>query len=220
MPDGSFRIRNTVCGIVLVFVMVFIPGVLFGEENSADVLSRVQLTYKGVSDLTSDFVQQSYIKGFDARNFRGKLYLKKPGQVRWDYTKPVKQNIVINGDKIILYFHEQKQAIIQKVSAHPDAEPAMGLLSNIEKWDEDFIITVQNISGGLARLKLIPRKKMMVKEVVAEIDKETSYINKLILYEISGNKVSFNFSGIKINSGIKGSLFEFKIPAGTEVLEY
>lgn len=220
MPYGRFRVLNTVYGIVLVFVVIFIPGVLSGEENSADILSKVQLTYKGVSDLTSDFVQQSYIKGFDARNFRGKLYLKKPGQVRWDYTKPVKQAIVINGDRIILYFHEQKQAIIQKVSVHPDAEPAMGLLSNIEKWDEDFIITGQNISGGLARLKLIPRKKMMVKEVVAEIDKETSYINKLILYEISGNKVSFNFSGIKINSGINGSLFEFKIPAGTEVLEY
>src|SRR3990172_10606963 len=139
------------CGVLLALMIAIIPSPLWGEGKgggvpSTDLLKRVQSTYRDVNDLTADFVQQSYIEGFDAKSFRGKLFLKKPGMVRWDYTRPVKQNIIINGDKIILYFHEQKQAIIQKASAHPDAEPAMGLLSNIEKWEESFSVIVEDSS--------------------------------------------------------------------------
>jgi len=231
--NRKFRIRSLKWGVLLALMIAIIPSPLWGEGKaspernrrseggpSADLLKRVQSTYRDVNDLTADFVQQSYIEGFDAKSFKGKLYLKKPGMVRWDYTRPVKQNIVINGDKIILYFHEQKQAIIQKASAHPDAEPAMGLLSNIEKWEESFSVIVDDSSGESFRLKLIPRTMTMVKEVIVEVDKETYYIKKLILFENSGNRVSFSFSGITFNSGIKGSLFDFKIPGGTEVLKY
>src|SRR3990172_2457554 len=217
--------RSSVCGMLLVLIIAIIPSPLWGEGKgeggpTADILKKVQATYRDVNDFTADFVQQSYIQGFDAKNFKGKLYLKKPGLVRWDYIKPVKQNIIINGDTITLYFHEQKQAIIQKVSDHPDAEPAMGLLSNIEKWDDSFSVKGEDPSVDSFRLKLTPRTMTMVKEVIVEIDKETSYIIKLTLIENSGNKVSFSFSGIKFNSGIKDSLFDFRIPKGTEVLKY
>ncbi len=219
------HIASAGCGVLLVLVIAFIPSPLWGEGKgeggpSAEILKRVQATYRDVNDLTADFVQQSHIQGFDARNFKGKLYLKKPRLVRWDYTKPVKQNITIKGDTIILYFHEQKQAIIQKASAHPDAEPAMGLLSNIEKWEESFSVKGEDPPGDFFRLKLTPRTMTMVKEVIVEIEKETSYIKKMILFENSGNRVSFSFSGIKFNRGIKDSLFDFKIPGGTEVLKY
>ena len=211
--------------ILLVLVIVLIPSFLWGEGRgeggpSADILKRVQSTYRDVNDFTADFVQQSHIQGFDAKNFNGKLYLKKPGLARWDYIKPVKQSIIINGETITLYFHEQKQAIIQKVSDHPDAEPAMGLLSNIEKWEDSFSVKGEEPSADFFRLKLTPKTMTMVKEVIVEIDKETSYIKKLSLIENSGNKVSFSFSGIKFNSGIKDSLFDFRIPKGTEVLKY
>ena len=217
------HIARAGCGVLMALMIAFIPSPLWGEGKggpSTDILKRVQATYRDVNDFTADFVQQSYIQGFDAKNFKGKLSLKKPGLARWDYTKPVKQNIIINGETITLYFHEQKQAIIQKVSDHPDAEPAMGLLSNIEKWEESFSVKGEDPSVDSFRLKLTPRTMTMVKEVIVEIDKETSYIIKLTLIENSGNKVSFSFSGIKFNSGIKDSLFDFRIPKGTEVLKY
>ncbi|MEK6583530.1 MAG: outer membrane lipoprotein chaperone LolA [Nitrospirota bacterium] len=217
--------RNVGCGVLLVVVIAFMPYSLWGGEKgeegtSDDILIRVQATYRDVNDLTADFVQKTYIQGFDEKVFKGKLYLKKPRMARWDYTKPVKQNIVINGDRIILYMTEQKQAIIQKASAHPDAEPAMGILSNIEKWQESFTIKSEDTTGDFFRVELTPKSMTMVKKVVVEIGKKTSHIERLTLFEKSGNKVSFSFSGIKFNNGIKDSLFDFKIPRGVEVLEY
>ena len=179
------HIARAGCGVLMALMIAFIPSPLWGEEKvggpSTDLLKRVQSTYRDVNDFTADFVQQSYIQGFDAKNFKGKLSLKKPGLARWDYTKPVKQNIIINGETITLYFHEQKQAIIQKVSDHPDAEPAMCLLSNIEKWEESFSVKGEEPSADFFRLKLTPKTMTIVKEVIVEIDKETSYIKKLSL---------------------------------------
>ncbi|MBI5756605.1 MAG: outer membrane lipoprotein carrier protein LolA [Nitrospirae bacterium] len=189
---------------------------LFSDE----ILDRLQSTYRDVHDLTADFVQRSSIQGFEEKVFKGKLYLKKPKLARWDYTKPVKQNIFIKDEKIILYFHEQKQAIVQKASDHPDAEPAMGLLSNIEKWQDMFTIKGEDIATDFFKMELYPKAMSMVEKVVVEIEKKTSHISKLTLYEKSGNKVSFDFSGIKFNTGLKDSLFDFKIPKGVEVLEY
>ncbi|MEK6714025.1 MAG: outer membrane lipoprotein chaperone LolA [Nitrospirota bacterium] len=223
----------TAYGVLFALIIVILPATLWGEGTagpernrrsdagiSYDILSKVQSTYRSINDLTADFVQKTYIQGFDEKVFKGRLYLKKPKLARWDYTKPVKQNIVINGDRIILYFHEQKQAIIQKASAHPDAEPAMGILSNIEKWQESFTIKSEDTTGDFFRVELTPKSMTMVKKVVVEIGKKTSHIERLTLFEKSGNKVSFSFSGIKFNNGIKDSLFDFKIPSGVEVLEY
>ncbi len=238
---GDLRLLNgktgslmAACRILLVIIVASIFPILKAEGqsipelsqksgdglSSSDILSRVQATYRDINDLSADFVQQSYIQGFDAKNFKGRLYLKKPGLARWDYTKPVKQNIVINGDHVTLYFHEQKQAIIQKASAHPDAEPALGLLSNIERWEEDYIVYGEDSGGSILRLRLTPKTMLLVREVTVEIDKKTYHINKLTLLENSVNRVSFSFSGMKFNSGLKDGLFDFQIPRGTEVMEY
>jgi len=61
---------------------------------------------------------------------------------------------------------------------------------------------------------------LLFDKALVEVDKETFYISKLTLFEKSGNMVSFNFSGIKTNSGLRDKLFDFRIPKGVEVLEY
>ena len=51
--------------------------------------------------------------------------------------------------------------------------------------------------------------------IAIEIRKET-YVP---LYDLQGNITNVSFSDIKIDAGIKDSLFAFKIPKGVEVIE-
>ena len=183
-------------------------------------MGRLQATYKDVKDITLDFTQKSAIEGFEEKVFEGRLYLKKTEQVRWDYLRPVKQNIYISGNRVILYLPEERQAIVQTLSGHPDAEPAMGLLSNIEKWNDLFFIRGDGEEGDFFKIELRPKTMFLIEKVQVRIHKKTYYISALTLFEKSGNQVSFKFSNIKTNSGLKDSLFDFKIPKGTEILEY
>ncbi len=203
------------------------PPVVKGGQGGVfpdKIMSRLQSTYNNINDFTISFTQRSSIKGFGEKVFEGKLYIKKPKMIRWDYSRPLKQNIYINGKTAILYIPDQKQAIKQDLSRHPDAEPALGLLSNIGKWQDTFIIKSDDASGENVRLVLTPKNMATVEKVVVEIDTESYLINNLTIFEKSGekggNKVSFNFSNIKTNNSLKDKLFDFTIPKGVEVLEY
>ena len=199
---------------------VLFPSSGYGAVSTQEIMGRLQAAYRDVKDITLDFTQKSAIEGFEEKVFEGRLYLKKTEQVRWDYLRPVKQNIYISGDKVILYLPEERQAIVQTLSGHPDAEPAMGLLTNIEKWNDLFFIRGDGEEGDFFKIELRPKTMLLIEKVLVGIHKETHYISRLTLFEKSGSRVSFYFSNIKTNSGLKDSLFDFKIPKGTEILEY
>lgn len=204
----------------VLFFLISFPSLGHGNVDAEEVIGRLKSTYRDIRDMTADFTQRSSIQGFEEKVFGGRLYLKKPKMVRWDYSKPEKQNIYIHGDKAILYLPGQKQAIVQNLPENPDAEPALGLLSDIERWQDLFHIKGGDETADTFRLELWPRKMPQIEKAVAEIRKETFYIQRLTLFEKSGNRVSFDFSNIKPNSNLKDGLFDFKIPKGVEVLEY
>lgn len=196
------------------------PSLGHGNVNTEEVIGRLKSTYRDVRDMTADFTQRSSIQGFEEKVFGGRLYLKKPKMVRWDYSKPEKQNVFIKGEKAILYLPGQKQAIVQNLSKNPDAEPALGLLSDIEIWQDLFHIIGEKETDDTFRLELRPKKMPQIEKVLVEIYKKTFYIHKLTLFEKSGNRVSFDFFNIQFNSNLKDGLFDFKIPNGVDVLEY
>lgn len=202
------------------FFLLSFPSLGHGSIDAEEVIDRLKSTYREIGDMTADFTQRSSIQGFEEKVFGGRLYLKKPKMVRWDYSKPEKQNIYIRGDKVILYLPGQKQAIVQNLSENPDAEPALGLLSDIERWQDLFHIKGGDETADMFRLELRPKKMPRIEKALVEIHKETFYIQRLTLFEESGNRVSFDFSNIKPNGNLKESLFDFKIPRGVEVLEY
>ena len=205
---------------LLLCLVMALPSIGHSNVSTEEVMDKLQSRYHDVNDITIDFTQKSSVEGFGEKVFEGKLYIKKPKMMRWDYLKPVKQNIFITGEKVLLYMPGQRQAIVQNVSDHTDAEPAMGLLSNIEKWVDMFSIKGEDETGDSFRVELRPKTMLLVEKVLVDINKETFNISSMTLFEKSGNKVSFSFSKTKINSGLEDSLFDFKIPKGTEMLEY
>lgn len=224
MGNGGSSTHSAIRPVLIILIpmllMLSFPYIGYAEVSAEGVMDRLQTTYREVKDITADFTQRSSIQGFEERVFEGRLYLKKPGMVRWDYLMPVSQKIFIRGDKVILYLPEEKQAIVQTISDHPDAEPAMGLLSDIEKWQEIFDIKVGGDTLDIYKIELHPKAMLLVDKVQVEIDKKSFYITGMSIFEKSGNRVTFNFSNIKSDSGLKESLFDFKIPRGVEVLEY
>ncbi len=212
--------RNVFLALLSLFLVVTQPSPGGSNVSTEEIMDRLQSAYRDVKDITIHFTQKTSVQGFEEKVFEGRLYIKRPKLIRWDYSKPVKQNIFITGEKMTLYLPEEGQAIVQTISDHPDAEPAMGLLSNIEKWEDLFTIKGEGEDADSFRIELRPKTMLLVEKVSVAISKETFYLNEMTLFEKSGNKVTFHFSGTKTNSGLKDSLFDFKIPKGVEVLEY
>ena len=70
--------------------------------KSADALAReLQARYQSIRDFSADFVQ-SYRAGVlkTQSQERGTVAIKKPGKMRWTYTKPERKELVSDGVKL------------------------------------------------------------------------------------------------------------------------
>jgi outer membrane lipoprotein carrier protein len=67
------------------------------------MIDALQKKYSKMNSLAADFIQLYH--GVDGRTIRegGRLYLKKPGKARWEYTSPEKKVFVSDGKNI--FFH-------------------------------------------------------------------------------------------------------------------
>ncbi len=68
------------------------------SESREQTIQRVNAYFNGVPSFTSDFTQI----GADGRRLEGKLYVQRPGKLRFEYKPPVKLLIVADGTSVVV----------------------------------------------------------------------------------------------------------------------
>jgi outer membrane lipoprotein carrier protein len=194
-----------------------------------DVVKQIQARYEKTKDLQADFSQKTRIEGFERPvTSSGKVYIKKPGRLRWDYLDPANEEIYVNQDDVKVYVPEHKQVLVGKLTQMAASKAPLELLQGAAKLEESFDIEPtkgkERGIGGIRRITLIPKTKdqestRSVQRIVVEVFPKTYFIRTVALHEISGNVATFEFSGLKPNVGLGSELFEFKAPPDVEVVK-
>src|SRR5512139_235309 len=82
-------------------------------QEVREVVKRLQARYEKTKDLQADFTQKTTIEGFErSMNSSGKVYIKKPGRLRWNYLDPSTEDIYVQGDDVKVYVPEHKQVLV------------------------------------------------------------------------------------------------------------
>src|SRR5512139_1321965 len=67
------------------------------------ILKEVEKRYTA-TQFAADFLQESTIKAMEITDFAsGRLYVRYPGMMRWEYEKPERQVIITDGQKLWIY---------------------------------------------------------------------------------------------------------------------
>ncbi len=208
-------------------VPVSAPG---AEHDGLQALvNRVDARYARISDLQADFVQETRIEGFD-RLLRssGRVFLKKPGLLRWDYTEPSVERIYVREDRLEVYTPAQNQVLRGDLTMMAATKAPLQLLRGAGKLTEHFLVrptTEGKVNEGeLPLLTLIPRTApgsapSSVVRVVSEIQPDTYLIQSLVLHEVGGNVSTFRFSNFKTNTGLDETVFILNPPEGVVIVE-
>jgi outer membrane lipoprotein carrier protein len=151
------------------------------------------------------------------------LYLKRPRMARWDYASPEEQLFVSNGKTVYFYVPADKQVSKEAVKdAFDDRIPLMFLLgrSNLSGEFKEFeLLKAKPFLAGTKVIRMTPKRKTDLSDVIIEVDPQNYYIRRLILGHTDGSRSDFIFSNIRTNTGLKTSLFDFTVPSGVEVVE-
>ena len=78
------------------------------DENAVkevrEVVKQLQARYEKTKDIQADFAQKTTIEGFERPiASSGKVYIKKPGRLRWNYLDPSVEDIYVNRDDVKVY---------------------------------------------------------------------------------------------------------------------
>lgn len=192
------------------------------------VVRQIQARYEKTKDLQADFIQKTRIEGFERPVISsGKVYLKKPGRLRWDYLDPGHEEIYVNRDDVRVYVPEHKQVLVGKLTQMAASQAPLELLQGAAKLEESFHIEptgTERGMGGIRLITLLPKTKEYessrnLQRIVVEVFPKTYFLRTVSLYEISGNVATFEFSDLKPNEGLANEVFDFKTPPDVEVVK-
>lgn len=199
------------------------------RKEVREVVKRLQARYEKTKDLQADFTQKTTIEGFErSMNSSGKVYIKKPGRLRWNYLDPSTEDIYVQGDDVKVYVPEHKQVLVGKLTQMAASKAPLELLQGAAKLEESFDVEPTPGKGrgvgGIRLLTLLPKSHegeahRTLQKIVVEVFPKTYYIRTVSLYEISGNVSNFEFSSLQTNVGLGDDVFNPKLPADVEVVK-
>ena len=231
-PSGLARV-----GLAFVCTWVLLPVPFLGADESdekalgevREVVKQLQARYEKTKDLQADFTQKTTIEGFERPiTSSGKVYIKKPGRLRWNYLDPSVEDIYVNRDDIKVYVPEHKQVLVGKLTQMAASKAPLELLQGAAKLEQSFDIEPTPGKGrgvgGIRLLTLLPKSRegeagRSLQRIVLEVFPKTYFIRTISLYEVSGNVASFEFSSLQPNMGLGDALFDLKLPADVEVVK-
>ena len=102
-------VRSVLSSLILIAGISLVAAQ--APQDPTALATKVQQRYNAIKDFSGDFVQ-TYEGGVlrTKTTERGTVAIKRPGRMRFTYTKPEKKEFVSDGSR--LYTHRAKQGVV------------------------------------------------------------------------------------------------------------
>ena len=190
------------------------------EISLESIITGMEQCYKG-KGFSAHFFQESILKAMQITDTaEGRLIVKQPGKMRWEYTLPDPQTIITDGVSMWIHRPNDNQVMVGKAPNFFKGGKGAGFLSDISRIKNDFEITLQAAENDqYYRLQLIPLKPTAdLKDITLSVSKEGYRIDQVITHNAYGDETRFVISDYKFEIDPKDTLFTFTIPPGMEII--
>jgi outer membrane lipoprotein carrier protein len=216
---------NRTCHAFLPLVLVavcFLPVVPRAAETLPPldtILKEVEKRYTG-SQFSADFLQESTIKSMEITDFAsGRLYVRYPGMMRWEYEKPERQAIITDGKKLWIYRPQDNQVMVGGAPVFFRDGKGASFLSDISLVRKKFNIQLARAEGEyLYELKMKPNEGTAnISEIRLYVIPRSYQIARIVTLNDYGDDTRIDIVSPQFNASLDPSLFSFEIPPGADV---
>ena len=167
---------------------------------------------------TAHFEQQVLDRaGKPVERASGTFAFQRPGKFRWTYAKPHEQLLVGDGQKLWIYDPDLKQVTVKRIDQAISSTPA-ALLAGRDDITALFTLRDGGSADGLAWVEASPRSADTGFDRV-RLGMQGHSLAAMELQDSLGGRTVLRFSGMKSNVVLAPATFQFKPPAGADVLE-
>jgi len=195
------------------------------EPTTEEIVAGIEATYGEVQSFRADFVQVSRSTAMgETGKQRGKMQVKRPRKMRWDFQRPDAKLFVTDGTRMWVYSPDDKQAILYENVETAGAGGMESLLTGLDELDEHFEVSQLEDADARRRnnivLLLKPKTEgMNMKSLRIEYTRKKYNLQRLVMVDAFDNETELSFSQVRLNAPIDDSVFDFQPPAGVEVIK-
>jgi outer membrane lipoprotein carrier protein len=206
--------------------MAVIFALLLALQLPLDQLVRtIEARYNRIETLKANFTQ-IYREDERAapREEAGVIYLKKPGRMRWEYTRPEEKLFVSDGKSVYFYAPADRQVTRMPAAESADVRTPLRFLLgklNLKRAFQrvEIALDLAPLDPGNPVLRLLPKSRdERFREMCLEVDQQYR-IRRLVIFETNGTRSEFRFFGEESNPRLDPALFRFVVPPGVEVVD-
>ena len=222
MDSGKFWRRRLLRSTSVPFLCLVALCGAARAQPAADGDDRVGVAMleaflRDVHTLTADFKQELWTA--DQRLLQtetGTLSLRRPNRFRWIYAQPTQLTVVADGVKLWIYDIELAQVTVAPLDSTVESTPAM-LLSGDRSVRDGFNVLETYKRDGLDWIKLVPKKSGADFSSVL-IGFKGKAPQRLELVDGLNQITRIELENLAVNPDVADSTFEFKPPAGVDVI--
>ena len=218
-----------VMGGILLAVAFGAPQCVMAASETSHVsvdriLERVENRYTH-SKFSADFIQKTTVKAMNITDHAsGKVYIKYPGMMRWEYEKPDRQVIITDAEKLWVYRPADNQVMTGKAPTFFRDGKGASFLSDIRLVRQKFDISLEPGPAAEAdlfyHLKLIPREKTLdISEIRLMVSTKTANVLQVVTLNAYGDETRIDLINFAFGADLDDSLFSFEIPQGVDVIQ-
>jgi len=211
--------RSGIVAIVL-FMLILFTGVVSAPvhaQTMQEVVALVENHYRDLNDLTAQVVQTNVLKSIGkTQKYAGKLFIKKPGRLRLEYTNG--QLVLIDGRSALFYSKKSEQVVKKTFTDFEHMNIPVAFLLGAAHIRDDF--EVQQVDPKTPRvLELFPNKPGAAMKKLRLHTDGSGRITTLMIFDRSGNTTEVSFADIREGVGLDDTQLTFTAPKGTEIIE-
>jgi outer membrane lipoprotein carrier protein len=193
----------------------------FADQRTADsVVADVQKFYANVNQVTAQFREYVTVSTFGTtKSSDGKLYLMKPGKMRWDYLEKVKnetrfkKSFISDGATLYLVDHDNKQVTKKNLSQNLMPVVVSFLYGKGDlKTEFNAALDTSGTYGtkGDIVVKLTPKQpSAQYKHLTLVVSADDGHVRESVIVDASNNVTDFKFYSPEFKMPIDPRVFEF-----------
>ncbi len=199
-------------------VTVLAVGCVWSASASADAVGALDAFVQGVKSGRVAFTQTvTSPDGGRKKVSTGTFEFQRPSRFRFDYAKPVEQQIVADGAKVWMYDPDLNQVTVRPYDQALGNTPAAVLSGG--RLARDFELKNEPDEGGLQWVSAVPRKRTEGGFRTLRIGFKGQELAAFDIVDGFGQRSRLDFSRIESNVALAASRFQFTPPAGADVLK-
>ena len=208
--------------IVRVFLIAFLLPWALAADPAVDLpklLKEIESRYNRAATLQLTFAEIYTFQGRPRTPERGDLFLRKPGRMRWAYTKPSGKLVVSDGKDIYYYNADSNRAERMRVKDAEDMRTPLAFLVGRLDFSRDFREYKTRPEGAKTWVTCIPKSEKLPYTEVAFLASGGGRIEHVRVVNQDRSVIDFEFSAEVINPPIAEQVFHFQIPPGAEYID-